>query len=482
MSQLTVGRLNAQRTRLVKQNHETETGPRIFFTEPWEPIVVRRGDALGLRALADQFAEAVAPGLSNRVRDGRWVTILAWCLARSQEAFHASGGRSVVTRAQQRGRYVWLRPLELMWVARTISLAKDWRNRSLAGQRRVRPWYEDDDQRTDRFGMSVDQFRAYRQTGVYGGYRIVFRKWHDMTLASDGWTPGPGTNRLAKWLDKRLGAASPPWPLHIGGDDDSLSTRSVKLSRGDEHKWWLRNWQTFDKRGRGADENTLPRRKIDFRKLPELEVLKPLVFGSDPSGKRRLEVSREVQQSFAQNHTEVCEHLSQVFAANRTIALLPRFSRLADAGMALMEFVAEALGDKSRIKLTDVAAAPGAASVCRKLKAAAAEWRKGVELQVRHIEAAHRFASAMSSAQPIECLRALLQHHEIYGGGLRWFVLRNGQVEPRTPPRYGSSRYRFRLWSLCRLAAQCGVLRGMPAALRRDDETEEEEASEDDYE
>jgi hypothetical protein len=45
-----------------------------IFTEPWDPIVVRRGDALGLLALTNMFAETVAPGLSNRVRDGRWVT------------------------------------------------------------------------------------------------------------------------------------------------------------------------------------------------------------------------------------------------------------------------------------------------------------------------------------------------------------------------------------------------------------------------
>ena len=74
--------------------------PRVLFTAPWDPPVVRRGDALGLRALTDQFADAVAPGLSNRVRDGRWVTILSWCLARSQEVFHARGGRSVQTREQ----------------------------------------------------------------------------------------------------------------------------------------------------------------------------------------------------------------------------------------------------------------------------------------------------------------------------------------------------------------------------------------------
>ena len=66
----------------------------------------------------------------------------------------------------------------------------------------------------------------------------------------------------------------------------------------------------------------------------------------------------------------------------------------------------------------------------------------------------------------------------MYGGGLRWFVLRNDRVEPCTPWRGGSSRYRFRLWSLCRLAAQCGVLRDMPIALREDAEAEEDETAE----
>jgi hypothetical protein len=84
---------------------DVDSEPRLLFTAPWEPLVVQRGDALGLRALTDQFADAVAPDLSNRVHDGRWVTILAWCLARSHEVFHATGGRSLVTRAEQRQRY-----------------------------------------------------------------------------------------------------------------------------------------------------------------------------------------------------------------------------------------------------------------------------------------------------------------------------------------------------------------------------------------
>jgi hypothetical protein len=176
---------------------------------------------------------------------------------------------------------------------------------------------------------------------------------------------------------------------------------------------------------------------------------------------------------------EVCEHLGRVFASDPTIKLLPRFTRLADAGMAAMDLIAKSLQNASRVELAKVAALPDATRVCDELMTAAQEWDENAQMQLRHIERAHRFASAIPSARPIECLRAILHHHEVYGGGLRWFVLRDGWVEPRTPPRAGSSGYRFRLWSLCRLATQCGVLSNMPGALFGDDESEADESSED---
>jgi len=161
------------------------------------------------------------------------------------------GGRSVATRAEERERYEWLRPLELMWIARTIALAKDTRGRALAGQRRVRPWYEDDAMRTDRFGMSEEQFRAYRQAGMYA-HTVLRRKWPGMTRGGDGWTPDLRRIRLAKWLDDRLGGSHEPlWQLHVSdGDPNSLSTRSAKLGRGDECRWWLRHWSMFYQGGR----------------------------------------------------------------------------------------------------------------------------------------------------------------------------------------------------------------------------------------
>ncbi|MBB5045954.1 hypothetical protein HNR60_000689 [Rhodopseudomonas rhenobacensis] len=452
--------------------------PRLLFTEPWDPIVVRRGDALGLLALTNVFAELVAPGLTNRVRDGRWVTIMAWCLVRSQQIAHASGSRSVSTRPEQNARYAWLRPLELMWTARTIALAEaDWKERPLPGRRRVQPWYDDYSEGGEyaaRFGMSEDQFRAYRQTGTYGAYRVAFRRWPEMTIGGDGWTPGPAARALAKWLDSKLGSARPNWHLHAGnGKREGISTQSAKLGRGEECRWWLQHWANFD-RGGSRIEETLPRPRTELDVLPEADLLEPIIFGGN-TGKRRREVAKEISDCTAKDHTGICEYLGKVLAEQEpAIALLPRFSRLADAGIAAMDLISKSLGGKSRVPLAEAASTPSAKRVCEELYAAARDWPTDETLSLRHIGSAHRFANAISSADPIACFTALLQHHEIYGGGLRWFVLRGELVEPRTGPSAAASSYRFRLWSLCRLATQCGVIDEMPAGLLDEpDEAEE---------
>lgn len=454
---------------------EGEPAPHLLFTAPWDPLVVRRGDALGLRALTDVFADALAPDLSNRIHDGRWVTILSWCLVRSHAVFQAAGGRSLVTRAEQQARYAWLRPLELLWVARTIRLAETTKGRSLAGQRRVRLWL-DGEQRAERFGMSVDQFRAYRQTGMYGGYRLAFRRWPGMTVGRDGWTPGPSVLALAKWLDEKLKAAQPPWRLHPDADEAGISAASARKGIGKEDEWWLRKWQTVFERGPRADEDTLPQGRDDISKLPEAKLLLPVLFGDHPAGQRRAHVARAAGLSSAEQHLDLCRHLATAFKADPTIALLPTFSRLADAGMAAMNVVATAVRARGRVELQQVAALADARPRCKELADAALAWRRVSPPDLQHIQTAHRFAAAITSGEPAACLRALLEHHEAYGGGLRWFVLRKGVVEPRTALHPGSSLYRFRLWALCRLAVQCGLIADMPQAVLESREEDEEEA------
>jgi len=458
---------------MAKKNNDPIGEASYFFTEPWEPVTVRRGDALGLGALADQFADAVAPGFSNRIRDSRWVTILAWCLVKSKLVFDASGGNSAITRKEQEERYAWLEPLELMWVARTIALLDkdDWKQRSLAGRRRIEPWYEK--QNTERFGMSHQQFRAYRQTGTYGGYRRAFRRWPGMTLGNDGWTPGKNTIALAKWLDSKLKGAQ----LTLG---DELS-RSAKAGRGKEDNWWLNHWKEFDQTGKDVDINTLPRPKTDFSVLPEASLLSPIIFGDDPDGKIRVKIVNSIKNSSASEHLELCKHLSAQFSDDPVIARLYCFSRMADAGIAAMEFIAAALGDKPSVTLSEVAKSRGAASICDELNRAAQAWLKLSPIHIRHIHAADRFAQEMLSNSPLECLRSVVEYHKLYGGGLRWFEIQDGKVLPLTLPLTGrATRYGFRLWSLCRIAAQCGVIKKMPSALALFDEPEDSVEDEDD--
>ncbi len=39
--------------------------PSWYFTAPWDPVAIRRGDALGFRAGADYFADL--PGLGRAI-------------------------------------------------------------------------------------------------------------------------------------------------------------------------------------------------------------------------------------------------------------------------------------------------------------------------------------------------------------------------------------------------------------------------------
>ena len=55
-----------------------------FVSAPYDPVRVRRGDPLGFRQTADWYADLLAPGLSNRPIDARWVTLLLWVLCVSR--------------------------------------------------------------------------------------------------------------------------------------------------------------------------------------------------------------------------------------------------------------------------------------------------------------------------------------------------------------------------------------------------------------
>lgn len=438
---------------------------KIFFTSPWDPVAVRRGDALGLRAVTDQFAEAVAPSLTNRTNDGRWISILAWCLSRSHEVFHASGGRSLTSREEQQYRYGWLQPLELMWVARTIGLTNDWETRPLNGRRSIAPWYREEMRKSDRFGMTPKQLAAYRQTGLYGGYRLGFRRWPGMTQGGDGWTPGTNSRELAHWIDDRLKGAQPSWRLFGSGDDQNLSN-TAKRGRENKRGWWLSKWGNFDQGWTSADTQTLPRPRDEFLLLPEAALLEDILFAQDSEGIIRRNVASAIAKSKATTHIEICEYLALSFPNQPLVEALPRFSRLADAGMLVMDFIAQELGGETKKSLSAVVDKPETKTICANLYEAARTWQSGKKPDSRHIESVTTFAEAIPSSKPEAVFRRILEHHEQHGGGLRWFVLRGNDIEAKSPVSLGSSRYRFRFWALSRLAIQSGVVSRLPLDVR----------------
>lgn len=441
---------------------------RMLWSAPWDPVVVRRGDALGLRAFTDVLADAVAPDINNRIHDARWVTILSWCLARSHEAYHKSGGRSLLTRRDQRARYSWLRPLELLWVARTMELAPDdWRGRQLPGQRRVREWLDDGDRNAPRIGLSEEQFRRYRNTGIYGGYRLGFRRWPGMSVGKDGYSPSARAHALAEHLDGKLGGARPSWRLFAGDDDDDgLSSRSVKLARGAEDRFWVQKWPEVFGAGKNADVHTLPRPRDEHEALLEAAILEPVLFGKDPGSRRRRDVVEALLEADGEEHQDACAHLGRMFKAVPAIHLLPVFSRLADAAMNALFVVSRALTGKASVPLSRVLEEPDAKDVGKELVDACAAWLKRDGIVLRHVEAADLLATRLQKATSESCYAALLEHHELSGGGLRWFVLRGTSVEARSPAGAIGSLYRFRLFAVARLAVQCGVIRDLPECVR----------------
>jgi hypothetical protein len=183
--------------------------PRLLFTEPWDPIVVRRGDALGLLALTNVFAEAVAPGLSNRVRDGRWVTIMA-VVSRAISASLPRKRKQIRIHAGRAGQAV-----RMAAAARTHVGCQNHRS----GRRRLEGAAVGASPavaamvRTPIGGTAPTVSVCPSINSAPTAYRVAFRKWPEMTIGGDGWTPGPAANKLEKWLDVRLGSARPEWHL-----------------------------------------------------------------------------------------------------------------------------------------------------------------------------------------------------------------------------------------------------------------------------
>lgn len=443
-----------------------------FFTAPEEPVLKRRGDPLGFRQDTDNFADLLAPGLSNRTVDARWLTILCWTLRNAYEAWqHFRSGNEAVRPGDSRqaatGLYGWIRPLELLWIDRAKHLLNDkTRGYQLPGIRAIQRWRNNPNLK--HFGLSRDQLRRYRQTGIYGAYRVALRRLKGLTMQGDGWTvgvKGPGPE-LATIVDKNVN-----WKPFFPERQNRKGRKPNEEIYCQGRVW--REWRHPGK------ERFLPESLRCVRRLPppETKILRRVVFGVksdevDDDAKRRSRVVGIINKTNATSHAALCADIAKSLRHDLgdRIAGLKAFSVLADAGVDAMNAIWRSLEGESQISVSDCAKESEIKKRLAQLSRTADRWKSLRRTGgVSGLDNADALAEALckASKSPPGMLQALITHHVERGGGLRWFwlspdkkfILRVARDRP-----YGGTMYRFRLAALSRMAVQCGH---MPALKYR---------------
>lgn len=442
-----------------------------YFTKPWEPVSIRRGDALGFRAASDYFADLLAPGLTNGTSDARWISLLSWCLVWSHVVWRNAGGSDLSRRDDQRRRYAWLRPLELLWVDRTLESGQT--TGQLRGRRSIERW-RNEARGPRNFAMSTDQFRRYRQIGMYGGYRVVLRTIPGLTTGpgfttGDGWTPGSTALKLASLVNDSL-----PIAARLKEEDFNSGKHWGHWDQEKHAEYWTKHgwaeWKQSPKRGvlptsDGAIRSALPPK--------ERSLLEPALFAEDST----LRITAKVLASAtaAQSHAQLCEVLADSTELAKklktdAVKLLPAFSRFADAAMHAMRGLWDEINGDGETQAPSVEKLAGSATLKVRfelLRTMAEAWRPSPGLsdhpQWRNVT---QLAEEMRKAATCsEQIRVLSRHHNDNGGGRRWFREEFGKLVPLLADTgIAASDYRFRLRALCLLASQCGVAK-MGAAL-----------------
>jgi len=431
-----------------------------YFTAPWDPVWVRRADALGFGACANYFGSLLAPGLSNNTFDARWITLLSWCLKWSHVVWRNAGGGDLSQLENQRARYAWLRPLELLWIARTFESGQMTMQITgqLPGRRSIERWRQTGVKHPD-FGMSPDRFRRYRQAGVYGAYRVVFRTISGLTTG-DGWTPGEVAFKLAQLVNDNL-----PRDARLQERQFETGTK-WSLWKGEETRYWMeRGWTSWRTIG-----GWLPTPKDAARKqLPDEErrLLGQAIFGGDCV---RRATAKVLASAKGATHADLCDALASSVALVKKIqpaslAPLPAFSRLADSAMdAMRELWAGINHDEMKQspaieKLARLEELQWKLSLLRKSARGWLSEPSKKDLRSKDEYVVTSLAQAMYGAStPVKQIMALARHHQQYGGGQRWFQEQGGKLIPLVPDSgIAASNYGFRLQALCRLAAQCGI-------------------------
>ncbi|MBS0212001.1 MAG: hypothetical protein JSR26_02310 [Proteobacteria bacterium] len=396
--------------------------------------------------------------MSNATSDARWITLLSWCLKWSHVVWESTGGGDLSGRDAQRARYAWLRPLELLWIDRTIESGQT--TGQLRGRRSIERWRLAKRQ-LPNFAMNPDQFRRYRQIGIYGAYRVILRAERELTRG-DGWTPARTTLDLANLVNQSL-----PRDARLKHEKFEIGTK-WGIWTGDEARYWVKHgWPPAERKG--ADRGLLPTPdKGISKRLPEQErrLLEPVLFSAEST--RRVTADAMAGARGARSHADLCDWLANSYALSKKIepkslATLPAFSRFADASMHAMRGLwVEINGDEANQtpSLEKLARSSELRARLDLVRETGKAWLSAPRrCTFPHDSVITRLAEAVLAAKnTIDLLRTLARHHHEHGGGRRWFREQGGKMVPLVADSgIAASDYRFRLRPLGLLAAQCGV-------------------------
>lgn len=423
--------------------------PTLFQTIPLLRDSQRRRDPFGFADVATYYADLLAPDLTNRQRDARWLSILCWSLQQVTSTF-TSVDDDLETYARLRG-------LELRWIIQACLAPERQRKQQLPGKRAVEN-LKNIDYRDLRKQMGEAQWRRYRNTGPYAAYRGLMQ--YLGLLQADGWTLTPSGIELAAVATAYLPAL-----------------RNAKILQADgENGWvgyWLRRWHL----------PILPVGVRDFLPGPnkllsrERKIIAPLLFAK---GERRHVVAECLQTNPTGSHADLCDAIQHKLLRDKRLSQSERsklgklacFSRLADASIKALRhaYRATASNDSAQPQISLIARR--IVSELNELHQACRDWSDdGVWPQV------DAFANAMNShSSALARLQCLLQLHESSAGGLLWLRVRDDHIDrvaryPQPPGGY----YRFRLNALAHLALGCGVIEYLPDGLASPQEASNEE-------
>lgn len=420
-----------------------------FLSAPDSVSQARRGDPLGLRNLNNEAADLLAPGLTNRTIDARWMSILSWALVHSDRAWKKAGGADLRTADERAKRYDWLRPLELLWVKRSVHIGGEgYQALQWPGYRSLRRW---DEARAD-FGMTERQRKNHRQLGAYGAYRVLLRTAR-FTRDGDGWTPDEHAKRLAKHVDEQL-------------ERDGALPRIGRTADVDPASWWLqKGWHSWRA---GASKNPIllsPSTPIKKLAAAERNVLADALFNDEA----RLRCAEIVGASKARDYIALCEELAKAVpnkGGDARLRSLGRLAALSSAGVDLLRATADAVA-AGEDKLVRLARHDNVVQALDAFVVASNGWTSARHTKrFESADEADRLASLAKARGRSALLNQFVDHHVDHASGVPWFartddtLLLDGARSGVTAGGFG-----YRLHALSNLAYQCGVSDSVPPAL-----------------